>query len=335
MNVTPRQGPGPAEREELAGLLPAPGDPELSDGRRRLLKEHFMLEIQGSDPAAAPRPRARRRRLAVGVLSASVAATAVAAGAIVAVDGGDGPKAVPLVAFEGGAPKNAVALLDRVSLAAERKPAVAVGDDQFIYTRTKGIYTAIGKEPGRKKTTQRTPVVDEVWTSPLATGVEGMIRKNGGKPTGISGDNVFSYKRLLTFPTDPAAILQRIYKEHKGQKGYDQSKEGLAFDEIGLLVNGNLVPPRLAAAFYRAAAKIPGVVMVPDAVDAAGRHGVAVARVQGPVRSEWIFDKKTFAYLGERSVLVKDGDQGKKGTVLSHSALLAIGVVDKRGQLPR
>ncbi|WP_242903400.1 CU044_5270 family protein [Actinomadura terrae] len=331
MNRIRRQSPSPAEREELAGLLPAGGDRELSEGRRRILKEHFMQEIQESEHAPAPRPRVRRRRLAIGVLAASVAAGAVGAGAIAVAGGGDEPEKAPLVALGGDAPTNAVALLDRVSLAAAHKPAVTVRDDQFIYTRTKGTYGVIGNGPARTKVTEQKSVIDETWTSPLPK-VDGLGRKNGGKPFMIHGENVYSYKRLSTFPTDPDAILQRIYKEHKAQKGYDQSKEGLAFEEIGLLVNGNLMPPALAAGLYRAAAKIPGVTLVPDAVDAAGRHGMAVARVQGPERTEWIFDKKTYDYLGQRSVLVKDGEAGKKGTVISHSAVLAVGVVSKRGQ---
>ncbi|WP_242884851.1 CU044_5270 family protein [Actinomadura litoris] len=334
MNLTPRQSPSPAERGELAGLLPAAGAPELSDGRRRILKEHFMLEIQESEPATAPRPAARRRRLAVGVLAATVAAGAAAAGAAVVADGGGEPEKAPPVALGGDAPADAVALLDRVSLAAAHKPAVAVRDDQFIYTRTKGAYGAIGSGPAKGKAGAQNQVTDETWTSPLPK-VDGLGRKNGGRPFMIHGENVYSYKRLSRFPTDPDAILRRVYSEHKERKGYDQSKEGLAFDEIGRLVNGSLVPPRLAAGLYRAAAMIPGVVLVPDAVDAAGRHGMAVARVRGPERSEWIFDRKTYAYLGERSVLVEDGDAGKKGTVVSHSALLAVGVVDKRGRLPR
>ena len=68
--------------------------------------------------------------------------------------------------------------------------------------------------------------------------------------------------------------------------------------------------PELTSALYRAAAKIPGVMLVDDATDAAGRHGVAIARPDETrgARSEWIFDRKTFAYLGERTVQMRDVD---------------------------
>lgn len=39
------------------------------------------------------------------------------------------------------------------------------------------------------------------------------------------------------------------------------------------------MPPKLSAALYRAATKIQGVTVVPDMVDAAGGHGIAVSRV--------------------------------------------------------
>ncbi|MQY05179.1 CU044_5270 family protein [Actinomadura macrotermitis] len=328
MSVTPPQGPNPAERAELAGLLPAPGDPDLSGSRHRLLKEHLMLEIQ--EPAPTRRPR---RRLAVAALAVPLAAAAVAGAVAVGTDGGGRPRPV---AVDGPAPRNAAMLLDRISLVAANKPAVTVRDDQFIYTKTKQIYTEIVTGRDRKRTvTHGKHAVREAWVSPLPTGVDGMMRENGGPLDGVTGENVYSYKRVSAFPTDPDAILRRIYRERKNRKGDDQSKEGLAFDEIGKLVNESILPPGVTAALYRAAARIPGVVMVPDAVDAAGRHGVAVSRVTGAGRTEWIFDRKTFAYLGSRTVLVKDTDEGRKGTLIGHSALLASGVVDKPGQLPR
>jgi hypothetical protein len=100
------------------------------------------------------------------------------------------------------------------------------------------------------------------------------------------------------------------------------------------------------AALYRAATKIPGSVVVKDAVDAAGRHGVAVARVdeQAGIREELIFDEETMQLLGERSVVVRKTDGGEMngqkcesadvGAVLSSTAVLDRAIVDKVGQTP-
>ena len=91
-----------------------------------------------------------------------------------------------------------------------------------------------------------------------------------------------------------------------------------------------------AAAVYRAAAMIPGVVLVADSVDAAGRHGVAVARTdESGERTEWIFEATTFEYLGERSYLVRDTVVGTAGMLTATTAVLERAVVQRRGDLPR
>jgi hypothetical protein len=67
-------GPEPAEREEMARLLPVPAERDLPGNRRRLLKDCLMNEIQ---PAPAPantlRPN-RRRRLALVAVPLAAAA---------------------------------------------------------------------------------------------------------------------------------------------------------------------------------------------------------------------------------------------------------------------
>jgi hypothetical protein len=83
-----------------------------------------------------------------------------------------------------------------------------------------------------------------------------------------------------------------------------------------------------------------------------GRHGVAVARVDATtgVRTEWIFDKKTLGYLGEREVQVTDtralpgptadpgaantGPEIKPGTVVGYAAVVTRAVVDQAGRTP-
>lgn len=113
-----------------------------------------------------------------------------------------------------------------------------------------------------------------------------------------------------------------------------------AFSTIGGLLSESMPPKELTAALYKAAAKIPGVVQVHDAVDAAGHHGVAAARldeVRG-TRTEWIFDAKTHAYLGERTVQVhpQGGESGKikPGTIIFTSAITTKQVVDELKQVP-
>jgi RNA polymerase sigma factor (sigma-70 family) len=78
---------------------------------------------------------------------------------------------------------------------------------------------------------------------------------------------------------------------------------------------------------------------------AAGRHGVAFARVTPGevglrIRVELILDPQTFYYLGERSVAANDASapdgewEVAKGTVLSASARTSAAIVDRPGQRP-
>jgi hypothetical protein len=77
---------------------------------------------------------------------------------------------------------------------------------------------------------------------------------------------------------------------------------------------------------------------VDDAVDAAGRHGVAVARLEETSgrRTEWIFDRKTHVLLGERSVQVAPDPEGfmRPGTVVHTDAVMIRAVVDGIKQTP-
>jgi hypothetical protein len=69
-----------------------------------------------------------------------------------------------------------------------------------------------------------------------------------------------------------------------------------------------------------------------------GRHGVAIARQNDAAgeRTEWIFDKKTLQFLGERNVVVKKVADSpfKVGTVTFTSAITQRAIVDASKQVP-
>lgn len=77
--------------------------------------------------------------------------------------------------------------------------------------------------------------------------------------------------------------------------------------------------------------------------DAAGRHGIGITIEESAfaTRGEWIFDKKTFTYLGSRGYLTKNhkpgGKPGKAGNpevLYGSNAVLERAVVDQRGMKP-
>ncbi|MGA8114130.1 MAG: CU044_5270 family protein [Actinocatenispora sp.] len=332
MSATPRRRHEPLDPAELSRLLPAPADPTLSADRHLLLKEHLLNEIQQTNKAPAATGR-RRWRLA---LAAPVAVAAVAAVTIGLVVHGAGSTAEhPKTGAHQQASSTPAAsdLLGRISLVAAHEPAIQVRDDQFVYVDSKVAFARTNGDTG--ETTMDTPHRRQIWLA--ADGSQpGFLKES---KTGRSLDpnpnptlNNPTYKYLITLPTDPDALLRKIYADTKDT---GSSPDDEAFVTIGDLLHETLVPPNLAAALYRAAAKIPGVTVVKDAADAVGRHGVAVSwTTEHGGRDQWIFDRKSLRYLGERD-LAGTGVRGvKPGTVTGTTAVLHRGVVDKVRQLP-
>jgi hypothetical protein len=136
-----------------------------------------------------------------------------------------------------------------------------------------------------------------------------------------------TYEFLTSLPTDPGRLRAWIYQNRNGQNPPDTQ----AWIDIGDMLRGMLVPPKLAAALFRVAATIPGARAVPHAVDAVGRAGVAVSRSS----TELIFDPKTYQLIGEGAVLTKAvAGQGPAGTVVGASAILQLKVVDHLPDVP-
>jgi hypothetical protein len=104
-----------------------------------------------------------------------------------------------------------------------------------------------------------------------------------------------TYRLLQSLPTDPRTLLNYIYAQTKGE-GQSQGRDGEAFITIGDMIRETVVPPKTAAALYRAAALIPGVTLVPHATNAVGQRGIAVARAG----YEWIFNSVTYQFIGEK-----------------------------------
>ncbi|GAA2649621.1 CU044_5270 family protein [Paractinoplanes durhamensis] len=313
--------------EELRGLLPAPVSADLTADRHRLLKEHLMQEI--TEPAVA---RRQRRRLAVALVAAAAVAGLATVGAVMGLR--DEPARAPVVALPSatatttkpGLPDTPLGqFATQVALVASQSD-LTVGKDQYLYVKSR---VAFRNGEGRDKDLGLDPLHDrEIWL-PGDAKKKALVKENGHTEEFSVGQT--NEQRFAGLPTDPHRLLEKIYKDTAGT---GHGREEAAFDQIHYYLVEALPPsPELLAALYQAAALIPGVEKV-DAVDAIGRHGVALAlhdKFDGS-RSEWIFNPKTFAYLGERSVQVESKDGRKAGGINSTTAVLEVAVVDKAGQ---
>ncbi|WP_069764444.1 CU044_5270 family protein [Streptomyces sp. LUP47B] len=310
----------PDEREELARLLPSPGEPVLTSDRHDLLKDHLMRELTEQAPelpavATAPgrRARAPRRRFAVIAVPLATAAAIVAA----VLAGAVGSRTATTDA-------DAVDLLNRIAEVAAAKKSVPVRDDQYVYVRTQGSmkfsehdirilreasWTAVdGKRAGLRRVTVLVgpPFRPRDPLSSYSRGTHDM-RLN-------PDPNVTTFRELQALPTDPDALLEKIYA---GTRGEGQTRESAALEKIGDMLADATLLPELDAALYRAAARIPGVSVVTDAKDYTGRSGIGLSFEERDGRTVWVFDKNSLDFLGT-----------------ADEALLAVGVTDKTGETP-
>ncbi|MFH8989238.1 CU044_5270 family protein [Streptomyces sp. NPDC017940] len=309
--------------------FPSPSERDLPPGRHLLLKEHLMTEIRQSEKAgAAAAPAPRRRPWLRSALVAGAVAAAVAAGVLVASPfDGEGAQAGP-------PSKETVAMLKDISAAAgKRDVPKGLRDDQFVYVKTKESYVSSGSD---EKSRITPPHLREWWQS-----VDGKHTEVINDPLDgfdnermppdlplVEGDK--HYRSLQKLPTDAGTMRDWLYRVASGGESADQNVFVLVGD-----LSGGLMPPEQGAALFLAASKIPGVEMIDDVADAAGRHGVAIARENDGERQELIFDKETKEFLGERQVAVRDLPSGfEKGTVTGHSAVLERKVVDEAGARP-
>ncbi|MEU2562844.1 CU044_5270 family protein [Streptomyces longispororuber] len=312
--------------EDSDGFATVP-ERNLPPGRHLRLKEHLLSEIRQEDTGTDTAPRAGRSWLRPSLVAGAVAA-AVAAGLVVAQPFSED------TAQAGPPSKETVAMLEDIAEAAGRQPAPKnLRDDQFVYIKTRERYV----ETGSDETARLQPLhVREYWQSVDGKHTEVVNDRVDGfdhermPPDLPLAEGSQDYRSLQKMPGDPVNMRDWLYRVASGGESRDQN----AFVLVGDLCGG-LMPPKQAAALYLAASRIPGVELVDDAVDAAGRRGVAIARENDGERQELIFDKKTKQFLGERQVAVEDLPTGfKKGTVTAHTAVLERKVVDKAGERP-
>ncbi|MFJ4849427.1 CU044_5270 family protein [Streptomyces sp. NPDC088733] len=302
------------EHAELVELLPPPGDPVLPPARERILKEHLLREI-ARDGKPVPRPlrsRVRRRLLTAGVPAALALAVLAGVDASGVLD--DGP------AVSAAQRYRAEVLLTRIARAADSRPAAAVQDDQYVYTEVRGAkrYFADFLPTGPDALAQREDwhAVDgrrkglaRIRAIPADGGATGHIDMSlDADPNGTT------YRELTALPTDPVLLLRTLYARTAGQ---GPTHEEAVFESIGAMLPDSLLLPDLNSALYRAASRLPGMVVVDRTADGAGRRGVGLTFFGSRHDTTWVFDPSSLAFLGT-----------------TRTAVIEVGIADRAGQPP-
>lgn len=306
--------------------------------------------------AETPRKRRRRRRR-LAPLGALGVAVAVALAILVAVS------------LRGGAanpsPATAAVILKRAASAAE-----ASGGPRRLrpgeYWYVNSIWTTAGVQLAEPTGRAEDTIVDALSTyarqawigldrpGRVESHTVGPIRFLSaaarqqwirlGRPRELPGYNgslpanafIRPYRQLLALPTKLDALWQLLYRG--AGSGSAAWKRHEIFTEIGDLLREDPIPAKVRATLYLVAARIPGIRLLGLTHDAIGRPALAVAlndTLYGQ-RDELLFDPKTSALLGERSVVVKPpaAYHVKPDTVSTGATYITEGIVERIGQIP-
>ncbi|MGW6157739.1 CU044_5270 family protein [Streptomyces sp. NPDC055144] len=315
-------------REFRAGA-PKPDRARLAAGRDRL-------------SSAAGRGRGRRLRAdwrlaAVGAASA-LTAVAVLASGLGGSGHSDAERTVPTATVPGSVKE----LLERAASTVEQAdPPPTPHAGQWIYEKK------LSASPGiwpKSKAAQPEPEPEphEHWKRYADPRFE----------NGKEGDDRSMRERLRfldELPDDPAAVLKKVRAYYPSGKGSPESEGEHDMGALSVLFASQPMPPQALAKLYRALAAVPGVEVTDHLVrDLAGRDAFAVGHDEKgqQVRREILVDPRTYQYLGDRQIVVKDYKHTypgapdtpdrpwKAGDLMFQNALLATGIVDHKGDRP-
>jgi hypothetical protein len=221
---------------------------------------------------------------------------------------------------------NAAALLNDLASIAAAQPVSSASMAGYRYTKVESTYLNMMVLSGGDVIAVLGPKTREMW---IAADGSGRIRETAGEARFLNergrtawlamgspqlnrtinqvfGPGGLSYEDLARLPTDPVA-LGAVIRERASHTKVPIDDE--MFVVIGDLLRQQEAPPAVRAALYKVAAGIPGVELIGDARDHAGRPGVAVAKTSSYTglrqRNVLIFDPRTSALLGEEEVLLE------------------------------
>ena len=169
-----------------------------------------------------------------------------------------------------------------------------------------------------------------------------MTSTNGGMGTPIGWPAV-TYAYLNSLPTDPDALLHLMrhnltVPELAGPSDGKVTDDDVFDSVIALMENYTVLPARLNAALYGVLARLK-VVRLDRVRDNAGRRVLSLYRVQDGMKSSIFIDPASYAYAGQRILMVADqtsrGLDGThtlhKGELLDDEAILIAKIVNTPG----
>jgi hypothetical protein len=300
---------------ELGTEVPLRDATALEPTRARLL-----AESAAHPPVQPRRPRRPRWRLAwAGGLTAGLAAAL----AVVLVAGHQ--TGSPTRTGGHHAPAAVTDPAQVLRLAADEtrsRTFVEPRADQFLYTKTQNP-TSVVETWASVDGTHDGLMIEHVAGRTITTVVRGCV--DGKRLADLDGKpNAPKYEDCQptpayqpNLPTDSAHMLTYLDQQAKGGTDTTNSRAKNILE-----LAGRYLRPATQAALFEAASKVPGLTLVKDAKDAAGRPGVGISWPSGcsdatTCGATMVFDTSSYALLGT-----------------NYTATLASGVVDTVQQTP-
>jgi len=319
----------------LDQIVASPRNADIVRCRPRVRKT-----VLGSDRASQTRraPGGRRLRRASWITGTSLAAAGVAAALVLG-------NIVGPAGWRGGADAAAASTLNDAAAAAIKTSDPTVGQGQFLEVATHAAYASVTVTPDGTPATFLASQDSQLYIPKDSSQTWTWIRDarvpvqtfGAESEKAAAADPPFPAERVLlrsgafygpanltsaslaALPTDPAQLLNYIYRTTLGQ---GVSPDGMALTWIADTLRSGLVPAGIRATMYRSAALIPGVTLTQGTANLDGRTGVAIGRDETDgIRQEIIIDPNTGLVIGERQMLLKALDGLPAGAAMGWTAV--------------
>jgi RNA polymerase sigma-70 factor (ECF subfamily) len=333
--------------EMLRRLAPDAGSP--SDEARARVRATLLARIEEARSAGEPR-RPRRERPGSIRRRWLIPASGLAAATAVALVAGLGTRE--------GAVSAATAALRHAAEVARAQPATPQpGPGEYLYTRSVDAYLSTSVYRRGLAVSVLVPHRREIWMGEDG----GLLRQTSGEPRFLSERDREAWITAgrpqiegpagepwttelppappFDLPADPDALYQRLERvaAEREATGNGSGIPEYIFTQVGDALRETSVTPGQRAALYEVAARIPGVELVGEVNDPAGRRGVAFAMedTENRIEHTLIIDPDTAQLLAEEQVALDGHRNGyPEATVVGHATYLTSAVVDSRRERP-
>jgi hypothetical protein len=316
---------------------PAAPSHEAERAARAALLAHVAGDVtrrRRTPPALVRRtlrlPRVGMRRASLAGVGVLLALAGVGVQNLGGTDGG-GERGVL------GVSSAAAAVLKHAAAATERQPFTAPRDDQWIYTEDE-LVDADGATGTRTEWRR----ADGGGIATLDERGALVVHETPEARPGRKAAPFDSYEAVAALPADPGRLLHWAYAQTASVTGAGSTDEAEVFNILRGILGQGVLPPEIRAAAFRAMAQIPGVRL--RTVELEGVATLAVSQTDTWLNQELLLDKRTYAYRGQRSTVVRDAtiDPAKAGNASGEVkrgetatlARLATAVVDEPGERP-